>query len=70
MTADVEGMITYEALVGETLKFGSCPPWSRNSRRLPSVSGQRPGIESSSFKFGYSTRTIEEMEFCLAMGAW
>ena len=69
MTADVEGMITYQALVDETLEI-----WTP-ARRCPATqdhyrwgSGQRTGIESSSFKFGLVHETIEEMEILLGDG--
>ena len=69
MTADVEGMITYETLVGETLKFGLLPavvPQLKTITVGGAVSGL--GIESSSFKFGLVHETIEEMEILLGDG--
>jgi FAD/FMN-containing dehydrogenase len=69
MTADVEGMITYEALVDETLKFGLLPavvPQLKTITIGGAVSGL--GIESSSFKFGLVHETIEEMEVLLGDG--
>jgi FAD/FMN-containing dehydrogenase len=69
MTADVEGMITYEALVDETLKFGLLPavvPQLKTITVGGAVSGL--GIESSSFKFGLVHETIEEMEIFLGDG--
>jgi FAD/FMN-containing dehydrogenase len=69
MTADVEGMITYEALVDETLKFGLLPavvPQLKTITVGGAVSGL--GIESSSFKFGLVHETIEEMEILLGDG--
>jgi len=70
MTADVEGMITYEALVDETLKFGLLPavvPQLKTITVGGAVSGL--GIESSSFKFGLVHETIEEMEILLGDGS-
>jgi FAD/FMN-containing dehydrogenase len=69
MTADVEGMITYEALVDETLKCGLLPavvPQLKTITVGGAVSGL--GIESSSFKFGLVHETIEEMEILLGDG--
>jgi len=69
MTADVEGMITYEALVDETLKHGLLPavvPQLKTITVGGAVSGL--GIESSSFKFGLVHETIEEMEVLLGDG--
>ena len=69
MTADVEGMITYEALVDETLKFGLLPavvPQLKTITVGGAVSGL--GIESSSFKFGLVHETVEEMEILLGDG--
>jgi FAD/FMN-containing dehydrogenase len=69
MTADVEGMITYEALVDETLKFGLLPavvPQLKTITIGGAVSGL--GIESSSFKFGLVHETVEEMEILLGDG--
>ncbi len=69
MTADVEGMITYEALVDETLKFGLLPavvPQLKTITVGGAVSGL--GIESSSFRFGLVHETIEEMEILLGDG--
>ena len=66
MTADVEGMITYEALVDETLRYGLLPavvPQLKTITVGGAVSGL--GIESSSFKFGLVHETIEEMEILL-----
>jgi FAD/FMN-containing dehydrogenase len=69
MTADVEGMITYEALVDETLKVGLLPavvPQLKTITVGGAVSGL--GIESSSFKFGLVHETVEEMEILLGDG--
>jgi FAD/FMN-containing dehydrogenase len=69
MTADVEGMITYEALVDETLKAGLLPavvPQLKTITVGGAVSGL--GIESSSFKFGLVHETVEEMEILLGDG--
>jgi FAD/FMN-containing dehydrogenase len=69
MTADVEGMITYQALVDETLKYGLLPavvPQLKTITVGGAVSGL--GIESSSFKFGLVHETVEEMEILLGDG--
>ncbi len=70
MTADVEGMITYEALVEATLKYGLLPavvPQLKTITVGGAVSGL--GIESSSFKFGLVHETVEEMTILLADGS-
>ncbi|MCU1338342.1 MAG: uncharacterized protein JWO19_3923 [Bryobacterales bacterium] len=69
MTADVEGMITYETLVDETLRYGLLPavvPQLKTITVGGAVSGL--GIESSSFKFGLVHETVEEMEILLGDG--
>ena len=70
MTADVEGMITYEALVDETLRYGLLPavvPQFKTITVGGAVSGL--GIESSSFKYGLVHETVEEMEILTGTGA-
>ena len=60
MTADVEGMTTYEALVDETLRYGLLPavvPQLKTITLGGAVSGL--GIESSSFKYGLVHETVE-----------
>lgn len=69
MTADVEGMITYEAFVSETLKYGLLPsvvPQLKTITVGGAVSGL--GIESSSFKYGLVHETIEKMEIIAGDG--
>jgi FAD/FMN-containing dehydrogenase len=69
MTANVEGMITYETLVDQTLKYGLLPavvPQLKTITVGGAVSGL--GIESSSFKFGLVHETIEKMEILLGDG--
>jgi FAD/FMN-containing dehydrogenase len=69
MTADVEGMITYEALVEETLRYGLLPavvPQLKTITTGGAVSGL--GIESSSFKFGLVHETVEAMEILTGNG--
>ena len=69
MTADVEGMITYEALVDATLPHGLLPavvPQLKTITVGGAVSGL--GIESSSFKFGLVHESVEEMEILLGDG--
>ena len=63
MTADVEGMTTYEDLVSATLPHGLLPvvvPQLKTITVGGAVSGV--GIESSSFRYGLVHETIEEME--------
>jgi FAD/FMN-containing dehydrogenase len=70
MTADVEGMITYEALVEATLKYGLLPavvPQLKTITVGGAVSGL--GIESSSFKFGLVHETVEKMTILLGDGS-
>jgi len=69
MTAEVEGMIPYDALVAETLKYGLLPavvPQLKTITVGGAVSGL--GIESSSFKFGLVHETVEEMDILLGDG--
>src|ERR1039457_3091888 len=69
MTADVEGMITYEALVRETLRYGLLPavvPQLKTITVGGAVSGL--GIESSSFKYGLVHETVEAMEILTGNG--
>jgi FAD/FMN-containing dehydrogenase len=69
LTADVEGMITYEALVEETLVYGLLPavvPQLKTITVGGAVSGL--GIESSSFKFGLVHETVEAMEILTGNG--
>ena len=69
MTADVEGMITYETLVDETLRYGLLPavvPQLKTITVGGAVSGL--GIESSSFKYGLVHETVEAMEILTGNG--
>ena len=69
LTADVEGMITYEALVEETLRYGLLPavvPQLKTITVGGAVSGL--GIESSSFKYGLVHETVEAMEILTGNG--
>ena len=69
MTADVEGMITYEKLVDETLRYGLLPavvPQLKTITLGGAVSGL--GIESSSFQFGLVHETVEAMEILTGDG--
>jgi FAD/FMN-containing dehydrogenase len=69
LTADVEGMITYEALVEETLDYGLLPavvPQLKTITVGGAVSGL--GIESSSFKYGLVHETVEAMEILTGNG--
>ena len=69
MTADVEGMTTYETLVDETLRYGLLPavvPQLKTITLGGAVSGL--GIESSSFKYGLVHETVESMEILTGDG--
>jgi FAD/FMN-containing dehydrogenase len=69
MTADVEGMTTYETFVRETLPYGALPAVAPQLKTITvggAVSGI--GIESSSFRYGLVHETIEEMDVLLADG--
>jgi FAD/FMN-containing dehydrogenase len=69
MTADIEGMITYETLVKETLRHGLLPavvPQLKTITLGGAVSGL--GIESSSFKYGLVHETVEAMEILTGNG--
>src|SRR6185369_5753302 len=69
MTADVEGMTTYETLVNETLRYGLLPavvPQLKTITLGGAVSGL--GIESSSFKYGLVHETVESMEILTGTG--
>jgi FAD/FMN-containing dehydrogenase len=69
MTADVEGMITYERLVEETLGYGLLPavvPQLKTITVGGAVSGL--GIESSSYKYGLVHETVEAMEVLTGNG--
>src|SRR5271169_2157941 len=70
LTADVEGMTTYEELADETLKSGLLPtvvPQLKTITIGGAISGI--GIESSSFKYGLVHETVEEMEILLGDGS-
>jgi FAD/FMN-containing dehydrogenase len=70
MTADVEGMTTYETLVDETLRYGLLPavvPQLKTITVGGAVSGL--GIESSSFQYGLVHETVEEMEILTGDGS-
>ena len=69
MTADVEGMTTYEDLVSATLPHGLLPavvPQLKTITVGGAVSGI--GIESSSFRYGLVHETIEEIEVLTGSG--
>lgn len=69
LTADVEGMITYEALVRKTLEKGYLPavvPELKSITVGGAVSGC--GIESSSFCYGLVHESVKEMEVLLSNG--
>lgn len=69
LTATVEGMTTYEALVNETLKHSLLPTVVPELKTITiggALSGV--GIESSSFRFGLVHETIKETEILLNDG--
>ena len=69
MTADVEAMTTYGALVDETLRYGLLPavvPQLKTITVGGALSGL--GIESSSFKYGLVHETVEEMDVLTGNG--
>src|SRR5882724_6035013 len=70
MTADVEGMTTYGALVDETLRYGLLPavvPQLKTITVGGALSGL--GIESSSLKYGLMHETVEEMDVLTGNGS-
>jgi FAD/FMN-containing dehydrogenase len=70
LTADVEGMTTYEDLVDATLKHHLLPAVVPELKTITiggAVSGL--GIESSSFKYGLVHETIQETEVLLGDGS-
>jgi FAD/FMN-containing dehydrogenase len=63
LTAEVEGMAPYDALVRETLRHGLLPAVTPQLKSITvggAVGGV--GIESSSFRYGLVHETVEEME--------
>lgn len=69
MTAEVEGMTTYEEFVNATISHGLLPavvPQLKTITVGGAVSGI--GIESSSFRYGLVHETVEEMEVLLGDG--
>lgn len=68
--AHVEGMITYEDLVAETLKHGLLPAVVPELKSI-TVGGAIAGIgiESSSFKRGFVHETVSELEILLGDGS-
>jgi len=69
LTADVEGMTTYEDLVNETLKLGLLPTVVPELKTI-TIGGVESGIglESSSLKFGFVHETIDEIEVLVGSG--
>lgn len=67
--AEVEGRITYEALVTETLRHGLLPPVVPQLKSITiggAIAGG--GIESSSFRHGFVHETVREMDVLLSSG--
>lgn len=69
LTAEVEGMTTYETLVRETLQYDLLPTVVPELKSI-TIGGATTGvgIESSSFKYGFVHETILEMEILLGNG--
>lgn len=69
LTADVEGMTTYEELVNETLKEGFLPAVVPELKTI-TIGGAIAGcgIESSSFRYGLVHETVEEIDALLSSG--
>lgn len=70
LTADVEGLTTYEDLVSEALKQGCLPPVVPELKSI-TVGGAIAGIgiESSSFQYGLVHETVKEMDVLLSDGS-
>lgn len=70
LTAEVEGMTTFEHLVEETLKHSTLPTVVPELKTI-TVGGALSGcgIESSSFRYGLVHETVEEMEILLSDGS-
>jgi FAD/FMN-containing dehydrogenase len=69
LLVDVEGMITYEELVRQTLAHGLLPAVTPELKTITAggaVSGL--AIESSSFRFGLVHETVEDMEVLVGDG--
>lgn len=70
LTAEVEGMTTYEELVRETLKHGLLPTVVPQLKSI-TVGGAYAGggIEASSFRYGLVHESVLEAEILLTSGA-
>lgn len=70
LTAEVEGMTSYEDLVAETLKY-SCVPTVVPELKSITIGGALSGcgIEASSFRYGLVHETIQETEILLGDGS-
>ncbi len=70
LIAEVEGLVTYEALVTETLKY-NCLPAIVPELKSITVGGAIAGLgaESSSFKYGWVHETVEEIEVLFSDGS-
>lgn len=69
LTADVEGMTTYETLVNETLAYSLLPAVVPQLKTI-TIGGAATGIgiEASSFRYGFAHETVIEMEILLGSG--
>ncbi len=69
LTAEVEGLTTYEDFVSETIKYG-CLPTVVPELKSITVGGALAGcgIESSSFRYGLVHETVKEFDVLLSDG--
>jgi len=69
LTADIEGMITYEEFVKGTMKYGLLPAVVPELKTI-TVGGAYigGGIESSSFRYGLVHETVTEVDILLSDG--
>lgn len=69
LEAEVEGRITYESLVSQTLKHGLLPPVVPQLKSITlggAIAGG--GIESSSFRHGFVHESVKEIDLLLSSG--
>ena len=69
-TVDVEGMTSYEKLAEATFAYGLVPPGVVPQLKSITIGGACAGlgIEASSFRYGLTHETVEEIEVVLADG--
>jgi len=68
LTADVEGMATYEALVDETLGYGLLPAVVPHGKAVMPGATSGLGIAASSFRHGLARDSIRKMEILTGTG--